>query len=182
MELRSDRVYMRQITVDDWPLFLALHTDQRVTRYVCEIQTQSQAREKFESRLPQWLPGSVHWLCLVMFNIQTGDALGVTGLKVMSPTELVAEVGYMLLTQHQGKGYGSESLRTVMSYAFDTLGMGTLKAVVTEGNLASCRVLEKCGFRLAQRHSNAFNIRGQLFDDLVYYHRVSGLKSGRIRL
>lgn len=182
MELRSDRVYMRQITVGDWPLFLALHTDRRVTRYVCDVQTQSQARIKFESRLPQWLPGCAHWLCLVMFDTHTGEALGVTGLKVVSPTDLIAEVGYMLLTQHQGKGYGSESLRTVMSYAFDTLGMCALKAVVTEGNLASCRVLEKCGFRLEQRSPNAFNIHGQLFDDLVYWHRTSSLKSVRARL
>ena len=179
MELRSERLHMRHITLDDWPLFLALHTDQLVTQYVCETQSESQTREKFESRLPQWLPGSVHWLCLVMLDIHTEYAIGVTGLKLESPSGLIAEVGYMLLTKHQGKGYGSESLRTVMSYARDVLGLRALKGVVTEGNIASCRVLEKCGFVLEQRQSNAFRIHGQLFDDLVYWHRTPVVNSVR---
>lgn len=172
MELRSKRLCMRQIAVDDWPLFLALHTDQRVTRYVCETQTEPQVREKFESRLPPWLPGSVHWLCLVMLDIHSKEPIGVTGLKMESPSSLSAEVGYLLLPQHQGQGYGSESLRAVMNYAHDELGLRALKGVVTEGNSASCRVLEKCGFVLEQRQSNAFRIHGELFDDLVYWHRA----------
>jgi len=45
MELRSERLHMRHITLDDWPLFLALHTDQLVTQYVCETQSESQTRE-----------------------------------------------------------------------------------------------------------------------------------------
>jgi len=114
-----------------------------------------------------------------MLDIHTEDAIGVTGLKLESPSGLIAEVGYMLLTKHQGKGYGSESLRTVMSYARDVLGLRALKGVVTEGNIASCRVLEKCGFVLEQRQSNAFRIHGQLFDDLVYWHRTPVVNSVR---
>lgn len=172
MVLHSERLYMRQITTGDWPLFLALHADQRVIQYVCDAPTESQTREKFESRLPQWLPSSTHWLCLVMFDIHIRRPVGVTGLKLTSSTSSTAEVGYLLLAQYQGKGYGSESLQTVMTYARDVLGLLALKGVVTDGNSASCHVLEKCGFVLEQRQSDACCINGQLFDDLIYWCRI----------
>ncbi|SDQ69027.1 Protein N-acetyltransferase, RimJ/RimL family [Pseudomonas sp. UC 17F4] len=179
MELHSERLNMRQIIEDDWPLFLALHGDQRVTRYVCDTQTQSEVRERFESRLPLWLPGSTHWLCLVMFDPHIQEAIGVTGLKLAEPTGSTAEVGYLLLPQFQGKGYGSESLQAVISYARDVLCLDALKGVVTDGNIGSCRVLEKCGFVLEERHADAFCIGEQLFDDLVYLNRIGRCLEGR---
>jgi RimJ/RimL family protein N-acetyltransferase len=107
-----------------------------------------------------------------MLDIHTEDPIGVTVLKVGSPSGQIAEIGYMYLPEHQGKGFGSESLRAVMRYARDVLGLRALKGVVTEGNIAPCRVLEKCGLVLQQRQSNAFRIHGQLVDDLVYWHRI----------
>ena len=85
-----------------------------------------------------------------------------------------AEVGYLFLGGHQGKGYGFASLQRLMRYAHETLGLNVLKAVVTEGNAAFCHLLEKCGFLCEQRHYDAYQINGQLFDDLIYRHRMTG--------
>lgn len=168
MELSSKRLYLRQVTVSEWPLFRALHVAPEVIRYICDTPTESQIREKFESRLPQWLPGSEHWLCLAIFETHTNNPVGVTGLKLDSEASSTAEVGYMLLERYQGKGYGSESLQTVMSFARDVLGVHSLKGVVTAANSASCRMLEKCGFVLEHRKPDACVINGELFDDCIY--------------
>jgi len=58
MELLSKRLNLRQVTPSEWPLFHALHVAPEVIRYICSTPTESQIREKFESRLPQWLPDS----------------------------------------------------------------------------------------------------------------------------
>ncbi|WP_123902478.1 GNAT family N-acetyltransferase [Pseudomonas soli] len=179
VELKSERLNMRQIIEDDWSLFLALYGDQRVTRYVCETQTQSEVRERFESRLPLWVPGSMHWLCLVMFDPHIREAIGVTGLKLAEPAGSTAEIGYLLLPQFQGKGYASESLKVVISYARDVLCLDAVKGVVTDGNIGSCKVLEKCGFVLEERQTNAYQIGDQLFDDLVYFNRMGKCLMGR---
>ncbi|AEF22131.1 MULTISPECIES: GNAT family N-acetyltransferase [Pseudomonas] len=168
MELSSKRLHLRQVTTSEWPLFLALHVTPELIRYICSTPTESEIREKFESRLPQWSPDSKHWLCLAIFEAHSNNPVGVTGLKLESENSSTAEVGYMLLERFQGKGYGSESLQTVMTFARDVLGVHTLKGVVTEGNSASCRMLEKCGFVLKQRKPDACIINGQLFADLIY--------------
>nr|WP_288355677.1 GNAT family N-acetyltransferase [uncultured Pseudomonas sp.] len=118
--------------------------------------------------MPQWSSGSKHWLCLAIFESNTNNPVGVTGLKLESENSSTAEVGYMLLERYQGNGYGSESLQTVMNFARNVLGLHTLKGVVTEGNSASCRMLEKCRFVFEQRKPDACIINGQLFDDRLY--------------
>ncbi|MCS3418107.1 RimJ/RimL family protein N-acetyltransferase [Pseudomonas sp. BIGb0450] len=168
MELYTERLYMRQLEAGDWDFFLALHTDPSVIQYVCDVPSETETREKFETRLPRWLPGASHWLCLVVFDRHSGCAVGVTGLKRVPDEHATAEVGYLFLSGHHGKGYGFESLQRLMTYGRETLGLNALMAVVTEGNAASCRLLEKCGFLFEQRHCDAYQINGQLFDDLIY--------------
>ncbi|MGB0338205.1 GNAT family N-acetyltransferase [Pseudomonas sp.] len=177
MELYTERLYLRQLEAGDWDLFLALHTDPTVIQYVCDAPSETETRERFESRLPHWLPGSRHWLCLVVFDRQSGCAVGVTGLKLEPDEQATAEVGYLFLSGQHGKGYGFESLQRVMDYAHDILGLKVLKAVVTEGNAASCRLLEKCGFVFERREGDAYQINGQVFDDLIYRHRMAGALS-----
>ncbi|MNQ89807.1 Acetyltransferase (GNAT) family protein [compost metagenome] len=97
----------------------------------------------------------------------------MTGLKLSEHSASEAEVGYLLLHEHQGKGYGSESLRALTDYASQTLGIKTLFATVTDGNTASCKVLEKCGYVFAKRQPLAYQLRGEAVDDLIFRWRAS---------
>lgn len=166
----SERLSMRQLSLADWELFQRLHTDPDVIQYVCDLPEIDSIREKFMCRLPEWFPGSDHWLCLVISEKHSDQAVGVTGFKMIQNKQekTEAEIGYLLLSEQQGKGYGTESLRSIVDYAVSTLGVKKLSAVVTEGNASSCRVLEKCGFTLKSRVPNAFRINGDIFDDLIY--------------
>lgn len=56
-----------------------------------------------------------------------------------------------------GKGYGTELLTGMVRYARDVLGAARLYAYVVADNRASCRMVEKCGFRLVET---------RCFDDL----------------
>ena len=47
-----------------------------------------------------------------------------------------------------GKGYGEESIRLIMSWAFNDLNLEKLTAGIYSANLASRRTFEKCGFLL----------------------------------
>ncbi|MFA7894851.1 GNAT family N-acetyltransferase [Pseudomonas putida] len=170
VELDSERLRLRQIQAADWELFLELHTNPSIIRYVCDPLTEADIHDRFESRLPVWLSDSDHWMCLVVTDCSSGQPTGVTGLRRLSPEE--AEVGYLFLPTHQGKGYAGESLNVLIAYARDVMKLSRLKAVVTDGNLPSCRVLEKCGFVLEQRVEQAFQLNQQVFDDLVYINRL----------
>lgn len=59
------------------------------------------------------------------------------------------EVGYHIAKAHTGKGYATEALRAFLPFIVDKLNIDRIDGIVLEENMASHRVLEKCGFALA---------------------------------
>ena len=83
------------------------------------------------------------------------------------------EIGYLLLPEYHGKGIGTESLLALIKHIqqfFPTVK--NINAIVTDGNVASCKVLEKAGFELMEREENAYQIGGKLYDDLIYRFHI----------
>ncbi len=85
--------------------------------------------QRLRSSPAQWTPASDHWLCLVVMDAQSHAELGVSGFRILSPGH--AEVGYLLLPEHQGKGFGTESCRAIIDYAA-AIGLDSLESTVTD--------------------------------------------------
>ncbi|MEF1282950.1 GNAT family N-acetyltransferase [Vibrio sp. M250220] len=170
--IESKQLLMDQITENDWQLFERLHQDDDVIRYAFDKPTKEQIRQRFESRLPKWNWPNSHWLCLVIKEKQSGNAIGVTGLCLSEDNQQHIEVGYLLLPEFHGRGYGTESLVALIDHATHNYPIQTVNAIVTDGNVASCKVLEKAGFSLAEREKDAYQIGGQYYDDLIYRYQV----------
>jgi len=165
MQVISQRLSMRQIAEQDWPLFLRLHTELRVIEKCFDQPSRDDIRAKFESRLPKWSVTSGAWLCLVITDVETNTAVGITGIEYDGRT---AEVGYLFLPEYFGQGYASESLSAVIAWASHTYFITHYQGIVTEGNIASERVLEKCGFVFNHQIADAYSIRGTLYADRIY--------------
>ncbi|MDX1536280.1 GNAT family N-acetyltransferase [Arsukibacterium sp.] len=165
MMITTSHLKMVPLTASDWPLFQALHTESDVIALCFDPPTEAELQQKFQHRLTPWHNAAEHWLCLTITLRETGQAIGVTGLCLTSG---VAEVGYLLLPQFYGKGFGSESLAALVDWAKTTQGIIKFKAVVTEGNVGSERVLEKVGFSLAAIVPDAHTIAGKRYADHIY--------------
>ena len=55
-------------------------------------------------------------------------------------------LGYKLDEEHQSRGYMTQAVRAVCRFAFDTLKLHRIEANIMPRNMASRRVLFKCGF------------------------------------
>lgn len=58
------------------------------------------------------------------------------------------EIGYHIGGDYTGKGYASEAVRAFLPVILPRLGINHIQGVCLTENVPSCRVLEKCGFRL----------------------------------
>ncbi|MEM9998395.1 MAG: GNAT family N-acetyltransferase [Bacteroidota bacterium] len=79
------------------------------------------------------------------------EAVGTCGLKGVRTTEegyREAELGYWIGVPFWGRGFASAAVRLVTTFAFETLGLDRVTAVVLTRNEASARVLEKAGFEV----------------------------------
>lgn len=172
--LDAGSLMLRLLTEADWPLFLALHRHEQVLQYVADPFAEEQIRQRFDERLQPWQAGDLHWLSLVVVEKQSGAATGVCGFHALesdgeldADLPLTAEVGYLFLPEFFGKGYATLALKACLDYG-TTLGIQQWQAVVTEGNVGSGRVLEKCGFNLIERQHNGYQIGDRFFADLIY--------------
>lgn len=66
--------------------------------------------------------------------------------KVVMTERNEAELGYLLLPEHWGKGYGSEIAKTLVNLAKQVDEIHALIAIIDPENKASQRILEKQGF------------------------------------
>jgi ribosomal-protein-alanine N-acetyltransferase len=77
-----------------------------------------------------------------------GQAVGQVGLRTIMLSEASAQLSYWVLPTARGKGIAVRAVRTLTSWAFDTLRMNRLFLVHSVGNPASCRVAHKAAFGL----------------------------------
>jgi diamine N-acetyltransferase len=66
----------------------------------------------------------------------------------------------------RGKGYGTETTRLMLDYAFTALGLHNVMLTVFEYNLAGRRAYEKAGFREFGRRRQSRWMGGRLWDEV----------------
>ncbi|AHM75099.2 N-acetyltransferase [Yersinia hibernica] len=177
ISLRTPRLMLDSLNEQDWPLFLQLYQDPAVQRYISDPMEMTEIRARFESRLMPWEKTANHWLCLVVREKQSGQAIGLTGFLAEWLPLQQAEVGYAILPCYQGKGFAKESLLAVLAFGFQQCQFHKMKATVTVGNQASRQMLERCGFQLEGTLRDNYQLAGQWCDDWVL-----GLLAGEFAL
>jgi len=73
----------------------------------------------------------------------TGEIVGAVGL---SPPEDLADLTIHVFRPYRGKGYGTAAFALAAKYIFDVLGITEIYAGAYAGNIASRKMLERCGF------------------------------------
>ena len=92
-------------------------------------------------------PEQWEWYAIWMIKLKNGTHIGELCFKGLTP-DGIAEIGYGINDEYQGQGYASEAVKAVSEWAFQQPDVTALEAETDDENIASKRVLEKCGFVL----------------------------------
>ncbi len=79
-----------------------------------------------------------------------------------------AEIGYWLLNQHWGQGYGCEVIKAGIDIAFNELGFHRLEAHINFDNSASQKVAKKAGMKLECIREKFIYEDDKWTDNMVY--------------
>jgi len=103
-----------------------------------------------------------------IYERATWRPIGTTMLMDIDLDNRRAEFGLVIgETDSRGKGYGTETTRLMLDYAFTARGLGNVLLTVNAYNLAGLRAYEKAGFRAFGRRRACRYMGGQMWD-LVY--------------
>ncbi|ROO61689.1 RimJ/RimL family protein N-acetyltransferase [Micromonospora sp. Llam0] len=176
MIAQTDRLSLRRFTIDDLPLLVELDSDPEVMRYLTggrPTPAETVRREVLPAILRDYLrfPGFGKWAAI---ERSSGAFIGwfalkpaaagpaVTGPAGAGPASGVVngrggrlaitevELGYRLRRASWGRGYASEGARALLRMAFDHPTVDRVFAETMAVNVASRRVMEAAGLRLAR--------------------------------
>ena len=144
MELISGDIKLRPFKVSDSQRLVELANNENIARNLRDgfphPYHTSHARDFIEKCI------SIHPPTIFAIEYK-GEYVGNIGLhKGNDVYRKSAEVGYFIGEQYWNKGITTAALRLICEYGFANLDVVRIHAGVYEHNLASQKVLEKCGF------------------------------------
>ena len=144
--LNTERLLLQHFHADDAEAMSRIFGDAEVMRFGDGIKTElwirNWLRDCIENHYQNW--GFGPWAVVIQSNQET---IGYCGLfyfpDVCGQAEI--EIGYRLAQAFWGNGYATEAVIAVRDYAFHTLNLQRLIAIIDPSNLASIRVIQKAG-------------------------------------
>jgi [ribosomal protein S5]-alanine N-acetyltransferase len=143
--IETARLVGRRIQSGDLPLIREMHSNPRVMATLGGLRTDEESQEFFAAHVERWQrDGYGPWMWYAKAD---GQFVGRGGLRksIVEGTE-ETEVGYALLPEFWGQGLATEIAQASVQTAFMGLGLRDVVAFTLPTNLASRRVMEKCGF------------------------------------
>ncbi len=100
---------------------------------------------------------------------ESKEVLGVIFQRITNPTMKNTEIGYAILSsKERRKGFASESTRLIVDYLFLSKNIERIEAYTDLRNIASHRVLEKCGFKREGTMRKARYVAGAFRDYYIW--------------
>lgn len=146
--IETERLILRPFTMEDAPAMFAYTSVPENCRYVrWDAHTEPAQDEEFLREVLERYENHRDFIWGITLR-ETGQLIGTCRLFDIRPDDGRVEVSYMISPAVQGKGYASEAIRGVIRYAFSVLGFTRVQARCVAENLASERVMQKCGMQL----------------------------------
>lgn len=149
--INTNRLLLRTFSNEDADLVYQLNLDPEVTRYTLDpVRDRDHAQEILEKTiLPQYaLYNFGRWAVHTLPGSDpiTMGFIGWCGLK-MRPELNEVDLGYRFMKKAWGQGYATEAASACLRHGFEKMGLTRIVGRALPGNIASIRVLEKCGMQ-----------------------------------
>lgn len=144
--IETERLILRRFESGEGQLIYTLNEDPEVTRYTGDpVRDLAHANEVLDQViLPQYtLYNHGRWAVHTKPGM---EFIGWCGLKYRPERDEV-DLGYRFIKTAWGKGFASEAAMASINYGFEKLGLRRIVGRAMPGNIASLKVLEKCGMR-----------------------------------
>lgn len=144
--LDTERLFLREFTIDDAQLLIDLNSNSNVTRYTGDgpVESVAKAKEILETIIFPQYPNKIgRWAVHLKSN---NEFIGWCGLKFIEELNEI-DLGYRFFEKHWGKGYATESAKAVLAYGFNALKLQEIVARAAIDNTNSIKVLEKVGMK-----------------------------------
>lgn len=149
----TERLILRSYTAEDAPWYyqMSLRNRDHLRRYesgnlAMSLTSEEHTRETLCEVANYWNKGICYFVGAFDKVSDEFVAQVYVGPFSVDPADFI--IGYIAECEHEGRGYVSEAVAATISHIFSDLGADQVRIHCDETNGRSCRVAERCGFRL----------------------------------
>lgn len=167
-ELASSRLHLRALALHDVDALFTLYSDPQVMRHWSHLpwhepqqalaHIERMQREREQTEFYPWAA-----------TLADDDRLiGTCSLFALSRAHARAELGFALLPRYWGRGLAREMAALAVEHAFTNLGLSRIEADIDPLNSASCRLVERLGFRREGLLRERWRVGDTVQDSAIY--------------
>jgi ribosomal-protein-alanine N-acetyltransferase len=144
--LETQRLLLREFTLDDAPAFLRMCTDPEITRYTGDPGTMTTLDDARAGLLARPIAdyarhGFGRLACVLKAS---NEVIGFAGLEYLDDLGEV-DIGYRFFPEYWGQGLATEAAFPLLDDGFTRLKLPRILGLVHPENAASVRILQKLG-------------------------------------
>ena len=154
--LETERLILRDYHDKDFNDYYRLKSDTTTMYYLQDIQlfTEEEACEDFRMVLNDMKKSDREFYFLHIELKDSHEQVGSVGYTVMNNTPVgkLVHAGYFIHPKFWGNGYTTEALKRVLEFAFLENNVYRISTGCLAENIASERVMQKCGLTKEAEH------------------------------
>ncbi|MBQ9736219.1 MAG: GNAT family N-acetyltransferase [Clostridia bacterium] len=162
--LETERLKLRKILPKDAEDMFFYSKSSDVTRYLLwDVHPDVTYTEQYIAYLQERYAVGDFYDFAIEYK-ENGKMIGTVGFTSFDLPNRSAEVGYVISPAYQGQGIATEALTRLIDFGFKSCALARISAVCMRGNLASLRVMEKCGLKREGVLRSAVFSKGEMRD------------------
>jgi len=137
---------LEKFSENDFPKYFQLVNNEKVMEMITERPIEfDEAKNDFE-KLIKNNELDENFGSFKIINVETEEFLGLAKLEIKNKNSKEAEIGYMILPKHWGKGIAGKIGKQLIQKAKRQKSIESLFAIIDPKNLASRKILTNNGF------------------------------------
>ncbi len=169
LSLTTNRLTIRDFKMSDWQRVHMYASDPEVVKYMeWGPNTADESKDFVRVAIAIQKDSPRRHFDLAIVTNTEDFLIGGCGLYITSSHNREAFIGYCLSRNSWGKGYATEVAKRLLCFGFTQLQLHRIFATCDPLNVASARVLEKCGMQLEGQLRENKLIGKRWRDSLLY--------------
>jgi len=146
--IHGAHVMLREYRLDDLPWIRQWVNDTDIVCHLSDIFLYPHSYESTESYLESMMEGSADCRGFVIADSSTEAYIGQINLDSIDWKNRVGTVGIVIgSTEHMGRGFGTEAMKLLISFAFSEMNLNRLELQVYDFNERAIRSYLSSGFK-----------------------------------
>jgi len=164
IQLKYKDIELIPVANEHLDFICSIETDVELWKYEEYVETNKDVvRKKYTDRIE-----GDHVYDFIVRRVSDGSNMGIVSIWKYIESRKSWEIGYVILPEFQGNGYCLDSVRILLSFAFNKLDAHKVVGMCNSENVKSASIMEKLGMTKEGVFKEEYQCNGKWVDQFYF--------------